>query len=203
MNFADTNFLVALYSGRPADHKQDGRRHTAAQFMRKHGARLLLSHVVLVEARNIFSRLNRGCPFAQHGLTRDLAKREPQWTESIAVGSEDFVRELAQRIQGRQELEVKERRALAPARGATSIRRRLNAPPSQGIRSDPAELLNFPGGRQATANSLPFNVSAFPASSPKPFPKFPDQPKHRCEGSCKVAQESSEPNFHYHPPSPF
>jgi predicted nucleic acid-binding protein len=57
MNFADTNFLVALYSGRPSDRKQDSRRHTAAHFMRKHGGRLLLSHIVLVEARNIFSRL--------------------------------------------------------------------------------------------------------------------------------------------------
>jgi putative transposase len=40
-------------------------------------------------------------------IARDLAKREPQWTESIAVGSEAFIREVAKRIQGRQELEIR------------------------------------------------------------------------------------------------
>jgi putative transposase len=39
-------------------------------------------------------------------IVKDLAKREPEWTESIAVGSEELVREVAQRIQGRQELEI-------------------------------------------------------------------------------------------------
>jgi hypothetical protein len=39
-------------------------------------------------------------------IAKDLAKREPEWTESIAVGSEEFVREVAQRIKGRQELEI-------------------------------------------------------------------------------------------------
>ena len=40
-------------------------------------------------------------------IAKDLAKREPEWTESIAVGSEEFVREVSQFIQGRQELEFK------------------------------------------------------------------------------------------------
>jgi putative transposase len=34
--------------------------------------------------------------------------REPRWTESVAVGSEGFVRQIASRIRGRQELEVVE-----------------------------------------------------------------------------------------------
>lgn len=56
MNFADTNWLVALYSASP-ERKEDSRRVTVARFMRKHGGQLALSHIVLLEARNIFSRL--------------------------------------------------------------------------------------------------------------------------------------------------
>lgn len=33
-------------------------------------------------------------------------KREPKWTESIAVGSEDYVRQVADQIKGRQQLEI-------------------------------------------------------------------------------------------------
>jgi putative transposase len=43
----------------------------------------------------------------QETIAKDIHRREPQWTESIAVGSESFVREVAQRIQRRQQLEIR------------------------------------------------------------------------------------------------
>ncbi len=58
MNFADTNWLVALYSEKPAA-KKDSWHITVANFMRKHGGQLALSQIVLLEARNIFSRLTK------------------------------------------------------------------------------------------------------------------------------------------------
>jgi putative transposase len=39
-------------------------------------------------------------------IAKDQMKRESQWTEAIAVGSESFVREMAARITGRQKLEI-------------------------------------------------------------------------------------------------
>ena len=39
-------------------------------------------------------------------LAKDQVKRDPQWTESIAVGSEGYVREMEGRIHGRQQLVV-------------------------------------------------------------------------------------------------
>jgi predicted nucleic acid-binding protein len=52
LNFADTNWLVALYSS----HERESQHRIAAKFMRCHGGQLLLSQPVLLEARNIFSR---------------------------------------------------------------------------------------------------------------------------------------------------
>jgi putative transposase len=40
-------------------------------------------------------------------IAKDLHSREPEWTESIAVGSESFVREVAERIERRQQLEIR------------------------------------------------------------------------------------------------
>src|SRR5262245_56306517 len=55
MNFADTNWLEALYfeASEPEPHR---RTATAQRFMRVEGGQLAISHVVYLEARNVFSR---------------------------------------------------------------------------------------------------------------------------------------------------
>jgi predicted nucleic acid-binding protein len=55
MNFADTNWLEALYfeSPEPAQQKREA---LVQRFMRRHGGRLAISHMVFFEARNVFSR---------------------------------------------------------------------------------------------------------------------------------------------------
>lgn len=55
MNFADTNWLEALYF-ESLDPEQQGRESTAQRFMRKHGGQLAISQLVYLEARNVFSR---------------------------------------------------------------------------------------------------------------------------------------------------
>ena len=42
----------------------------------------------------------------QDRIAREEFQREAQWTQSIAVGSEAFVRGIADRIEGRQQLEI-------------------------------------------------------------------------------------------------
>jgi predicted nucleic acid-binding protein len=55
MNFADTNWLEALYFEAP-DPEQQKREATVQRFMRRHGGQLAISHIVFLEARNVFSR---------------------------------------------------------------------------------------------------------------------------------------------------
>jgi predicted nucleic acid-binding protein len=55
MNFADTNWLEALYFESP-EPEQQAREATAQRFMRKHGGLLAISQLVYFEARNVFSR---------------------------------------------------------------------------------------------------------------------------------------------------
>jgi predicted nucleic acid-binding protein len=55
MNFADTNWLEALYFESP-ESEQRAREATAQRFMRKHGGQLAISQLVYLEARNVFSR---------------------------------------------------------------------------------------------------------------------------------------------------
>jgi predicted nucleic acid-binding protein len=55
MNFADTNWLEALYFDAESD-EQESRTGTVERFMRKHGGQLCISHLVYLEARNVFSR---------------------------------------------------------------------------------------------------------------------------------------------------
>lgn len=55
MNFADTNWLEALYFDSP-DPTQREREATVQRFMRRHGGQLGISHIVYLEARNVFSR---------------------------------------------------------------------------------------------------------------------------------------------------
>lgn len=59
--FADTNWLEALYfEPHPADREAVARAALVERRMRKHSGPLLISHVVLLEARNVFGRLS-GC----------------------------------------------------------------------------------------------------------------------------------------------
>ena len=55
MNFADTNWLEALYFESP-EPEQQVRESTAQRFMRKQGGQLAISQLVYLEARNVFSR---------------------------------------------------------------------------------------------------------------------------------------------------
>lgn len=52
MNFADTNWLAAMFF----EVDNPARTATVRRFMRTHGGPLGLSHVVYLEARNVFSR---------------------------------------------------------------------------------------------------------------------------------------------------
>ena len=55
MNFADTNWLEALYFDANSKEQQS-RCHIVERFMRHQGGQLGISHVVLLETRNVFSR---------------------------------------------------------------------------------------------------------------------------------------------------
>lgn len=58
MNFADTNWLASVYIEPDADDAEAVRRREIVErFMRRHGGQLVISHFVLLEARNIFSRI--------------------------------------------------------------------------------------------------------------------------------------------------
>ena len=58
MNYADTNWLEALYiTPHPDDKEAQGREQTVERFARKHGGQFAVSHIVLLEARNVFSRV--------------------------------------------------------------------------------------------------------------------------------------------------
>jgi predicted nucleic acid-binding protein len=58
VNFADTNWLVSAYLEPRADDAEAlRRREVVERFLRRHGGQLVISHVVLLEARNIFSRV--------------------------------------------------------------------------------------------------------------------------------------------------
>jgi hypothetical protein len=58
LNCADTNWLVSVYiEPDPADAEALKRRKIVDRYMRAHGGPLIVSHIVLLEARNIFSRI--------------------------------------------------------------------------------------------------------------------------------------------------
>ena len=58
MNFADTNWLASVYIEPQAeDTEAVKRRRVVERFMRQHGGQLAISHVVLLEARNVYSRI--------------------------------------------------------------------------------------------------------------------------------------------------
>ena len=56
MNFADSNWLEAMFFNLADDKKS--RRGTVDRFMRQNPGQLGLSHVVYLEARNVFSRVS-------------------------------------------------------------------------------------------------------------------------------------------------
>ena len=69
MNFADTNWLASVYiEPAAADAEAVRRRRIVERFMRQHGGPLAISHVVLLEARNVFSRVT-GEPLPQEWQT--------------------------------------------------------------------------------------------------------------------------------------
>jgi predicted nucleic acid-binding protein len=55
VNYADTNWLEAVYIT-PQGGEAIRRRQIVERFARHHGGALVISHVVLLEARNVFSR---------------------------------------------------------------------------------------------------------------------------------------------------
>jgi predicted nucleic acid-binding protein len=58
VNFADTNWLASAYIEPSSDDAEAVRRRQIVErFMRRHGGQLVISHIVLLEARNIFSRI--------------------------------------------------------------------------------------------------------------------------------------------------
>src|SRR5258706_10848933 len=58
MNFADTNWLTALYIEPEPDHIADvKRKESVDKCMRRQSGQIGLSHVVLLESRNVFSRI--------------------------------------------------------------------------------------------------------------------------------------------------
>ena len=69
MNFADTNWLASVYiEPKAADTEAVRRRRIVERFMRQHGGPLAISHVVLLEAQNVFSRIT-GEPLPQEWQT--------------------------------------------------------------------------------------------------------------------------------------
>ena len=56
MNFADTNWLEAMFFELTGDMKS--RRTTVDRFLRQNPGQLGLSHLVYLEARNVFSRVS-------------------------------------------------------------------------------------------------------------------------------------------------
>jgi predicted nucleic acid-binding protein len=69
--FADTNWLEALYfEPHPENKEAVARAATVARRMRKHSGPLVISHIVLLEARNVFSRVSR--------------KSAPEWEDLLS-----------------------------------------------------------------------------------------------------------------------
>lgn len=75
MNYADTNWLEAVYIA-PAGAEGVRRRQIVERFARLHGGQLAISHVVLLEARNVFSRTTgEKCPIEWASLEADFGGR--------------------------------------------------------------------------------------------------------------------------------
>ncbi len=77
MNFADTNWLASTYIEPRADDQEAIRRRAIVErFMRRHGGQLVVSHIVLLEARNVFARVTgQGRPSEWETLQADFDGR--------------------------------------------------------------------------------------------------------------------------------
>lgn len=77
MNYADSNWLVAVYvPARSDDEKQRRRQRIVDRFIRQHGGQLALSHVTLLEVSNIFRRVTgQAQPEALERLRGDFGGR--------------------------------------------------------------------------------------------------------------------------------
>jgi predicted nucleic acid-binding protein len=77
MNFADTHWLASVYIEPQAeDTEAVKRRRVVERFMRQHGGQLAISDVVLLEARNLFSRVTgEELPLEWQTLEADLGGR--------------------------------------------------------------------------------------------------------------------------------
>ena len=95
MNFADTNWLVAAYiEPDPDDAEAIRRREIVERFMRRRGGQLVVSHVVLLEARNVFSRVT------QEAEPREWELLEADFDGRLYVDpmNWDFVRQECNRL---------------------------------------------------------------------------------------------------------
>ena len=77
MNFADADWLVAVYLEPAATDAEAGRRRRIVQrFMRQHAEPLTVSHIALLEARSAFSRITGNpLPKEWRTLEADLGGR--------------------------------------------------------------------------------------------------------------------------------
>jgi predicted nucleic acid-binding protein len=57
VNFADTNWLEAMFFNLTNTDK-NSRPATVRRFLRQHGGQIVLSHLVYLEARNVFTRIS-------------------------------------------------------------------------------------------------------------------------------------------------
>ncbi len=118
MNFADTNWLEALYFD-AEDRKQATRCAVVARFMRRHGGQLGISHVVYLEARNVFARNAREPepeewrrlvsdlngllyldPMNWDFLRRDAFKLFARYSPKAAIGTRDMAILASARLSG-------------------------------------------------------------------------------------------------------
>jgi hypothetical protein len=77
MNFADSDWLASVYlEPEAADNEAVRRRRIVKRFMRRHPGPMAISHIVLLGARTVFSRIT-GEPLPQewHTLEADLGRR--------------------------------------------------------------------------------------------------------------------------------
>lgn len=119
MNFADTNWLEAMFF-ESAEAEKKFRRTTAERFHRHHASVIGLSHVVYLEARNIFGRVSGEADPAEwrqfqsellHGrfyldpMNWDILRRETfelfaKYAHKTAVGTLDMALVASARLTG-------------------------------------------------------------------------------------------------------
>ena len=85
MNFADTNWLRCVYIPPvPNDAEAAARQAIVDRFMRRHGERLTVSQIVLLEARNVFARITG------HAKSREWENLEADFGARISIDPMDW-----------------------------------------------------------------------------------------------------------------